>query len=565
PKPGKLQIIDVFTEWKVVQNAETREAHQQWTTRSLWAIALVILSLWGGANASALYWLVSTLESASLLNLGLALGVIGVLALSLLRERLFPEFKRQTGLKQHLVSSQVLCSPQLHWAPLAVMLGALCSTIAVKSWADIPQLEVVLFVLGTYGLLGLFLTSAAWKQGLVSAVLVAGVLPFSTQFQTGLGIPARMYTAHLVEQAMHLWQFSAVSANDIIVLENGIAHVDLPCSGLKSLWTGSMFLLLVTGLERRRLGLRWLLAASGTIAALFWANAVRVFLLVLVGHGLHARQYAEMLHVPLGLIGFGLACGLGWLLLQWVPKREDSLAGKDHDRAPQLPLEFMSSQSAFGQAMSRQAMSRQSISHKWQVGLVAILAVLAVVSNRAAPPPPTTAIGAIQLPQQLQATALPLSPIETQFFQHSTYPIAEKWRFDWQGVSGSMLVVASHNWQAHHPPELCMAGNGFEVDGMTHRQIMEDLDARWLSLENGTLSATYWFQSPQGTTDEFMTRFLESITHRHNPWTMVSILFDRAIAPDDESVQAITAAVQAAVADSFIPNEQASEQVVSSL
>ncbi|MEM9534931.1 MAG: exosortase O [Cyanobacteria bacterium P01_E01_bin.45] len=514
-----------------VQYSEIREADRRWVG-SLWSLVIVLLGLWCGANVSALYWLVSTVESASWLNLCLALGIGGVVLLFLLRDR---------PLKQPFVGF-----PQLRWAPLTVMLGALCSTIAVKSWADIPQLEVVLFVLGTYGLLGLFLKPAAWKQGLVSAILVAGVLPFSTQFQTGLGTPARVFTAHLVEQAMHLWQFSAVSANDIIVLENGIAHVDLPCSGLKSLWTGSVFLLLVTWLERRHLGLRWLLAASGTIVALFWANAVRVFLLVLVAHGLNARQYAEMLHVPLGLIGFCLACALGWLLLQWVPQREDGRA-----RTPQLPLE-------------RTMPHQSSMSRQWQVGLVAVLAVLAVVSNRVAPPPPTTAIAAIQLPQQLQATSLPLTPIETQFFQHSTFPIAEKWRFDWQGVSGSMLVVASHNWQAHHPPELCLAGNGFEVDGMTHQQIVENLDARWLSLDNGTLSATYWFQSPQGTTDEFMTRFLESVTHRYTPWTMVSILFDGSIAPDDESVKAMTAAIRAAVADSFIPSEQALDRLSSS-
>ena len=523
-----------------MQHAETREDRRQ-RMGAFGAVAIFLFGIWGLANASALHWLASTFESASWLNLGLALGVGGVVLLSLMCDRPL------SRLKQLFVTR-----PQLHWPPLAVLFGSACAIVAVKSWADIPQLEVVLFVLGSYGLLGLFLPLTAWKQGLVSAILMAGVLPFSTQFQTGLGTPARVLTAHLVERAMHLWQFSAVSANDIIVLENGIAHVDLPCSGLKSLWTGSLFLLLVTWLEERQLGWKWLLAASGTIVALFWANAVRVFLLVLVAHGLNARQFAEMLHLPLGLIGFCLACGLGWLFLQWVPKRRESQPQVGQPQAPQLQSD----------RLRRNA--NRPMSGQWQAGLVAVLAILAVVSNRIASPPPTTAIAAIQLPQQLQVTSLPLTSIETQFFQHSTFPIAEKWRFDWEGLSGSMLVVASHNWQAHHPPELCFAGNGFEVDGMTHRQIVENLDARWLSLEDGTLSATYWFQSPQGTTDEFMTRFVESVTHRYTPWTMVSILFDRSIAPEDATVQAMTAAVQAAVADSFIPSDRGQEQPVSS-
>ncbi|MGK7912309.1 MAG: exosortase O [Synechococcus sp.] len=500
---------------------------------SAWITSISLFGIWGFANASALQWLASTVESASLLNLGLALGVVGGVALSLMGNRPLTRLKRQ-----------VVTRPQVQWLPLVVMLGALSSTIAVKSWADIPQLELALFVLGTYGLLGLFLKSTAWKQGVVSAILLACVLPFSTQFQTGLGIPARVLTAHFVEQAMHLLQFSAVSANDIIVLENGIAHVDLPCSGLKSLWTGSLFLLLVTWLEHRQLGLRWLMAASGTIVALFWANAVRVLLLVLLAHGLNTRQFAEMLHVPLGLIGFCISCGLGWLFLQWVPKRESDRVENEHLHSTQ------------------QFLVRHP-SAKWQVGLVAVLAVLAVASNHVTPPMPSTTITAIQLPPQLHATSLPLTQIETQFFQHSTFPIAEKWRFDWDGTSGSMLVVASHAWQAHHPPELCFAGNGFDVDDMTHQQIAEHLDARWLSLENGTLSATYWFQSPQGTTDDFMARFVESITHRNTPWTMVSILFDRPLAPSDEEVRALTATIRSAVADSFIPSHSAPDSLPS--
>ena len=520
--------------------SDDRRADEQ-LTGSLLAVLAALLGIWGYANASALHWLFSTIESASSINLGLAFAVVGVVALSLMRDRPISTLQQQ-----------FLKIPRLRWVPLAVMLGSISLTIALKSWADIPQFEVALFAIGTYGLLGLFLETSAWNQGFVSAVLVACVLPFSTQFQTGLGTPARVLTAHLVERAMHLWQFSAVSANDIIVLENGIAHVDLPCSGLKSLWTGSVFLLLVTWVERRQLGLRWLIAASGTIFALFWANAMRVFLLVLMAYGWNSRQFAEMLHVPLGLIGFSLSCGLGWLLLQWVPKRKQN--ADVETAAVSKPLQAGQSRTSSDRAMSG----------RWQLGLVTVLAVLAVASNRITSPPPPTAIASVQLPQQLHVTPLPLTSVETRFFQHATFPVAEKWRFDWDGLTGSMLVVASHNWQAHHPPELCFAGNGFEVDGMKQQQLAENLDARWLSLENGTLSATYWFQSPQGTTDEFMTRFVESLTHRYTPWTMVSILFDRPLSPDNEQVRTMTTAVRTAVDDSFIPSELAPEQVASS-
>ena len=498
--------------------------------RSTWqtvAVMVSLLGLWGVANFSALAWLTSTLESAAPINLIFTIFACGFVGWGLLRKP--SQAKRKPWIR---------AIPYLRWGPLSILISSGLASIALKSWENVPQLEVLLFALGSYGLLGLFLSPSTWKLGWPAAVLVSCLLPFSTQFQTGLGTPARVLTAHWVERAMHLWQISAISANDIIVLENGIAHVDLPCSGLKSLWTGSLFLLVVTGLERRQLGLKWLLAAFGTVFALFWANAFRVFLLVLMVYGLNAPQVAEMMHVPLGLIGFSLSCAACWYMLQWVPQAveatENSVGQPDAGPSP------LSSKD-------------RPITRNWQFGLLASMAAFAIASHRIVPPVSPAAIAAIQLPQQLQATPLPLSDAEKSFFTHSNNPIAEKWRFDWGGLTGSMLMVVSQNWQVHHPPELCFAGNGFRVDGMRPEQLGQDLEARWLSLERGQLSATYWFQSPQGTTDEYMTRFWESITHRETPWMMVSILFDRSLEPDSEGVRSMTTAIRAAIEESFQP------------
>jgi exosortase O len=124
-----------------------------------------------------------------------------------------------------------------------------------------------------------------------------------------------------VEHLLSSWHIAAISSSDIIVLENGLARVDVPCSGLKSLGTGTLFLLAATWMEGRKLGMRWLLICVSNLFLLVCANITRVLLLVVITYVLKQPIFAEILHIPLGLIGLGCACGLSWLMLQTVPKQ----------------------------------------------------------------------------------------------------------------------------------------------------------------------------------------------------------------------------------------------------
>jgi exosortase O len=85
-----------------------------------------------------------------------------------------------------------------------------------------------------------------WQKNLPVAGLLACILPFNSQFNSGLGLPARVLTAQVVEQLLSMLHVGAISSYDIIVLENGIAHVDVPCSGIKTLLVGTLFLLAAT-------------------------------------------------------------------------------------------------------------------------------------------------------------------------------------------------------------------------------------------------------------------------------------------------------------------------------
>ncbi|NJR40774.1 MAG: archaeosortase/exosortase family protein [Leptolyngbyaceae cyanobacterium CSU_1_4] len=213
-----------------------------------------IAGSWLYLNRWVLHWLAQTLQEISVFN-GLMLGAGGFLLL---------------GLGVYYRQQIQFSAPTLRALPLAMMLGCAAGTIATRWLIALEQLPVVLLILGTYGMVGLFLAPALWRKGLPLGVAIACLFPFGVQFSTGLGAPARVLTAHVVEFVLNLWQVPAISTEDIILLDTGVAYVDSPCSGLKSMWTGTLFLLAATWLEGRGIGLRWLFISVANLG--FWRS-----------------------------------------------------------------------------------------------------------------------------------------------------------------------------------------------------------------------------------------------------------------------------------------------------
>jgi exosortase O len=118
--------------------------------------------------------------------------------------------------------------------------------LVVERYLDINTLSACLFGLATYGLLGLWPEPRHWRQGLPAALLLIGALPFGEHMQTFVGFPMRILTAAIVRDGLAAAGVASVGLDTILVLENGVSQVDLPCSGVRSLWTGGLFLIAAT-------------------------------------------------------------------------------------------------------------------------------------------------------------------------------------------------------------------------------------------------------------------------------------------------------------------------------
>ncbi|MGB8648711.1 MAG: exosortase O, partial [Anaerolineae bacterium] len=400
-------------------------------------------------------------------------------------------------------------TPQLCLPALAIALGSSFLYLAVERFLDINTISASLFGLASYGLLGLWMERHAWRQGLPAVLLLVGTLPFGEHLQTFVGYPLRILTATIVRDGLNAAGIASAGVDTILRLENGVSQVDLPCSGVKSIWTGLLFLIAATWLERRALGVRWLMVACALGVLLLLTNILRVGVLVVVGQILDSQIGAEIIHVPLGVLGFVAACAGAFVLLRRLPSIADAT------RATTL--------------LARPA---------WLFPTLA--AAILILGLLYAPRQPVGLVAPVpkwQLPSDLMAEVLPLSSREVDWFRGDGAESAERWSFGWRGLTGSMMLITSSTWRAQHRPERCFEVFGLTLEDSATQLISPDFPIRRVSLgqrdQPHLYQAAYWFQSATRTTDDYGTRLWADLSPVRSRWVLVTLLFDGSPDPGD--------------------------------
>jgi exosortase O len=417
------------------------------------------------------------------------------------------------GLRIHRSQLRIdlAATPRPYPLPLALVVGCSLLYLALERWLDIKILAAICFALASYGLLGLWMQPRPWRQGMLTALLLIGTLPFADMLQIFVGYPMRVATANIVREGLATLGVASLGTNTIMIFEHGISNVDLPCSGVSSLWTGSLFLLAATWLERRAIGLRWLGIAATMFGLLFLTNLLRVAALVVVGQVAGWTLLAEMIHVPLGVLGFGAVCAVVvWLLrrlpaLGGAPGANEMIAADGQDGARPVPGWF-------------------------SLVLLAGVFVFALLYT----PRPTIA-GAVAAPQpllfpaELVTSPLELRPGELDWLLRDGAESVERVRFEWRDLRGSLLLITSTSRRAHHQPERCFQAYGLTIESAATQLVTTDLPIQFLRLSDGqgrAYTATYWFQSATQTTSDYGTRFWADISLDPQRWVLVTMLFE---------------------------------------
>lgn len=399
--------------------------------------------------------------------------------------------------------------PVLLAAVAAPVLGAL-----LHQTLPLDVIGAAAAVISAWSLLGLYLPATTWRRSAPALLLALLLLPVTAHLDVLLGWPLRKLTASAAALALSTVS-EPVAMETVLRVEGGIAHVDLPCAGVRSLWSGAVLLLGGTVALRRRIGPTWLLAACLGGISLVIGNIARVTALVALDHVLAWRLVAEILHVPLGLASFALAGGITLAGLAFAPAWEPVSVEEPPTRSG---------------------------------GLVAALVLPALVfaacldlPGRHEPAPRVALPGGFDILEPSEA--------ELAFVSEHGGSIV-KGRFH----GGTVALVAARSWIAHHVPEMCLEAAGWRLTE-DHPALLDGLPARvaQASREGRQATALWWLQSDTTLTDDHLVRIRDGLdpTAARRPWVLVSVLLDGEVQPDDpavlERVHALRRAVAAAL------------------
>ena len=437
---------------------------------------------------------------------------------------------------------QLDAPPRFTALPFALMLGGSILFLLVERYLDVNTAAASLFGLATYGLLGLWLPTHRWRSGLPAALLLIGTLPFGEHMQTFIGYPMRILTASIVRDGLAASGHTSIGIDTILVFENGISHIDIPCSGVKSLWTGSLFLLAVTWIENRRLNWHWAGTAVLFFLLLFLANLARVAILITVGEVLDLPIIANMLHVPLGVLGFIAACAAAVTLLrkqQAVSYQPSAISKNTTINNQQLTINNQPvplPHSPFPIPHSPFTISSSFL----QPALILLITIMALLYTPHPITGLTQSVPAWTFPNELMVEPLPLKPDENEWLTRDGADAADRFRFKWRNMSGSMILITSHTWRAHHRPERCFEVYGLSLDNSSTYLVNPTMPVRLVALGDGSrqtvFTATYWFQSAMQTTDDYGTRIWADLAPQRDRWILISIIFDEVTDPNSKDM-----------------------------
>ena len=430
-------------------------------------------------------------------------------------------------------------SPQLNRPALMLVVGGAIMYVLAERFLDINTLSASLFGLATYGLFGLWLAPRRWRQGLPAALLIIGTLPFGDHIQTFIGYPVRLLTANIIRAGLTTFGIHSVGVDTILIFESGVSQVDLPCSGVKSLWTGGLFLLAATWINRRSINLRWLgigLVFSGLLLA---ANLARVGILVGVGEVGGFGLLAEMLHVPLGVLGFVGACAAAVGLLGFEGHLQTS------SRASRNPDKF-----------SDLHINKEDEDRFRRIWLRPLITIFTLILSLSYTPQLQEAAAHTQqawvFSEEIVTEPWTLSPGEVEWLSSGGALQGDRWRFQWGDYSGSLLFITSDSWRAHHRPERCFQVYGLAVEEAQTYLMQPDFSFRFLRLgakrDKVAYSAVYWLQSPEQATDDYASRIWADLSPDRETWVLVTILFDEPYDPLSEDLLALYPALRQSVA-----------------
>ena len=359
-----------------------------------------------------------------------------------------------------------------------------------------------------FGLWGLYTDHKLWIKSITPFGLILMTLPFGSIMDVYIGFPLRLLATDSIASIFNSLGLHNVTSSTIITIENSATQIDFSCSGIKGIWSSLIFFFALTWIDNLKITLNWFITLVILLSCIIVANTFRIFSIVFVSSILDRSDFADIIHAPLGIIGFAFSCAL---VLQIVKSSyyQKGLFSKKTLSLPSLPIPVLGSYRSMNPALIKS---------------VVLFLLVSFLFFKKRPPVTVSDSISIDLPSTWSTQPLQLSSNEQNLFT-SQGNTSLKFTFQKEALKGSILIVKSNGWRGHHNPEFCIRAGGHVIKKLETIKIKEDQPIKWMKVDSCS-SACYWFQSPSVTTDEFGTRVWSDLKNEESNWLLVSVVFD---------------------------------------
>jgi len=390
---------------------------------------------------------------------------------------------------------------------LAAALLAVGPVVLARVGPDLETLHASLALVSAWGLYGGFVDGATWRRSAAPALLLAAVLPVTGTLDVLLGYPLRRGLAGVAATLT-----GSVDAGTVLAIDGRLAHVDLPCSGVRGLWSASVLLLGASVAWGRGL-------VGSTVGALglglllqLAQNLARVTLLVLLT-GVDPLL-ADIAHLPLGVLGFAVAL-VGPLAMVAATAPLPPLPTAERPRSP------------------------------WLAPLAAVSLLALTTLERPAPalqPSPPVAAPSGWRP-------IDAGSDETAFYAEHGARLTKAAH----PTGAQAAMVSSRSWLAHHVPEQCHEAGGWTLSDDHAAPVGEHLVRIAHATRRGQqATALWWFRSADAVTDDHTVR-IRAAWQDDAPWVLVSMLVPGHADPHDPALTELVAELDTAVLAALEP------------
>ena len=359
-----------------------------------------------------------------------------------------------------------------------------------------------------FGLLGLYIEPKLWIKSITPFGLILMTLPFGSIMDVYIGFPLRLLATNAIAVAFNTLGLEHVTSSTIITVENSATQIDFSCSGIKGIWSSLIFFFSLTWIDNLKLRLNWILTLGILLCSIITTNTFRIFSIVFISSVLDQPDIADLIHAPLGIIGFVFSCAF---TLQIV-------------KSPYYQYSFISKRILVLPAFNTHLPHSLKTANPVWVKSILIVALCSFLFLKKSPPISINNFIDISLPATWKTQNLNLSSNEKALFK-AQGNTSRKFTFQKEALSGSILIVKSSGWRGHHNPEFCIRAGGHVIKKLQTIKLQKDQPIKWMKVDTDA-SACYWFQSPTRTTDEFGTRVWSDIKNEEKNWLLISVVFD---------------------------------------